>query len=122
MDGLTIIETLRGDQVRTGDDYPTKPFAVVELIARIEALLRHPVEMRETIAQVGPLELDLIKRTGRRGKRNIDLQPREFRLLEYMMCRSDRLVISSRPGRTGRDNLLEAQARRTAIRATRMSK
>jgi two-component system OmpR family response regulator len=113
MDGLTIIEALRKDQVRTpvlvlsalgavddrvrglrmgGDDYLTKPFAVVELIARVEALLRRPVESRETTLRVGPLELDLIERTAKRGQRVIDLLPREFRLLEYMMQRSDQLL------------------------------
>jgi len=113
MDGLTVIESLRKDQVRTpvlvlsalgavddrvrglrmgGDDYLTKPFAVVELIARIEALLRRPPETRETTLQVGPLELDLIERTAKRGERTIDLLPREFRLLEYMMRRSDQLL------------------------------
>src|SRR5205807_4902801 len=82
MDGLTVIEALRKEQVRTpvlvlsalgavddrvrglrmgGDDYLTKPFAVVELVARIEALLRRPVESRETVLRVGPLELDLIE-------------------------------------------------------------
>ena len=75
-----------------GDDYLTKPFAIVELVARIEALLRRPVESRETTLQVGPLELDLIERTARRGDRVIDLLPREFRLLEYMMRRSDQLL------------------------------
>jgi two-component system, OmpR family, response regulator len=113
MDGLTIIETLRKDQVRTpvlvlsalgavddrvrglrmgGDDYLTKPFAIVELVARVEALLRRPAESRETTLRVGPLELDLIERTARRGDRAIDLLPREFRLLEYMMQRSDQLL------------------------------
>jgi two-component system OmpR family response regulator len=102
MDGLTVIEALRKEQVRTpvlvlsalgavddrvrglrmgGDDYLTKPFAVVELVARIEALLRRPAESRETILRVGPLELDLIERTAKRGDRAIDLLPREFRLL-----------------------------------------
>ena len=75
-----------------GDDYLTKPFAVVELIARIEALLRRPAESRETTLRAGPLELDLIERTARRGDRVIDLLPREFRLLEYMMRRSDQLL------------------------------
>src|ERR1700726_4049830 len=113
MDGLTVIETLRKDQVRTpvlvlsalgavddrvrglrmgGDDYLTKPFAVVELIARLEALLRRPVESRETTLRVGPLELDLIERTAKRGERVIDLLPREFRLLEYMMRRKDQML------------------------------
>jgi two-component system, OmpR family, response regulator len=113
MDGLTIIEALRQEQVRTpvlilsalgaiddrvrglrtgGDDYLTKPFAIVELLARLEALLRRPAESRETMVRVGPLELDLIKRTARRGDRAIELLPREFRLLEYMMHRSDQLL------------------------------
>ena len=113
MDGLTVIESLRKDQVRTpvlvlsalgaiddrvrglrmgGDDYLTKPFAVVELVARIEALLRRPAETRETTLRVGQLELDLIERTAKRGDREIDLLPREFRLLEYMMRRSDQLL------------------------------
>jgi two-component system OmpR family response regulator len=113
MDGLTVIEALRKDQVRTpvlvlsalgavddrvrglrmgGDDYLTKPFALVELVARIEALLRRPAESRETTLRVGKLELDLIERTAKRGERVIDLLPREFRLLEYMMQRSDQLL------------------------------
>ena len=113
IDGLTVIDALRKDQVRTpvlvlsalgavndrvrglrmgGDDYLTKPFAVVELVARIEALLRRPPETRETILRVGQLELDLIERTAKRDERNIDLLPREFRLLEYMMRRSDQLL------------------------------
>jgi two-component system OmpR family response regulator len=113
MDGLTIIEALRQERVRTpvlilsalgaidervrglrsgGDDYLTKPFAIVELVARIEALLRRPAESRETVLHVGPLELDLIKRTAKRGDRAIELLPREFRLLEYMMQRSDQLL------------------------------
>src|SRR5712672_3109772 len=75
-----------------GDDYLTKPFAIVELVARIEALLRRPAVSRETTLRVGPLELDLIERTAKRGDRVIDLLPREFRLLEYMMQRSDQLL------------------------------
>jgi two-component system OmpR family response regulator len=113
MDGLTVIETLRKDQVRTpvlvlsalgavdervrglrmgGDDYLTKPFAIAELVARIEALLRRPPKSRETTLRVGTLKLDLIERTAKRGEREIDLLPREFRLLEYMMQRSDQLL------------------------------
>ena len=113
MDGLTVIEALRKDEMRTpvlvlsalgavddrvrglrmgGDDYLTKPFALVELVARLEALLRRPAESRETVLRAGPLELDLIERTAKRGERVIDLLPREFRLLEYMMQRSDQLL------------------------------
>jgi two-component system OmpR family response regulator len=113
MDGLSIIEALRKEQVRTpvlvlsalsgvdervrglkmgGDDYLTKPFEIIELVARIEALLRRPAETRETVLRVGLLELDLISRTATRGARAIDLLPREFRLLEYMMQRSDQLL------------------------------
>src|SRR5215475_10293334 len=75
-----------------GDDYLTKPFAIVELVARIEALLRRPTDSRETTLRVGPLELDLLTRTARRADRPIDLLPREFRLLEYMMRRKDQLL------------------------------
>lgn len=113
MDGLTIIEAVRQERVRTpvlvlsalgavddrvrglragGDDYLTKPFAIAELIARIEALLRRPAESRDTILRVGPLELDLLSRTAKRGERSIELLPREFRLLEYMMRRKDQLL------------------------------
>src|SRR4030088_2202764 len=113
MDGLTIIEALRQEGVRPpvlvlsalgavddrvrglrmgGDDYLTKPFATVELIARLEALLRRPAETRDTILRVGSLELDLIKRTAKRGDRKIDLLPREFRLLEYMMRRKEQML------------------------------
>jgi two-component system OmpR family response regulator len=113
MDGLTIVEALRRDQVRTpvlvlsalgavddrvrglragGDDYLTKPFELVELIARVEALLRRPADTRATKLQVGPLELDLIERTVKRGDREIELLPREFRLLEYMMRRKDQVL------------------------------
>src|ERR1700694_1498031 len=64
---------------------------LVELIARIEAL-RLPADTRETKLRVGPLELDLIERTARRGDRSIDLRPREFRLLEYMMRHQDQIL------------------------------
>jgi len=113
MDGVTIVEALRQDQVRTpvlilsalgavddrvrglragGDDYLTKPFDLVELIARIEALLRRPAATLEAKLKVGPLELDLIERTAKRGDRSIELLPREFRLLEYMMRRKDQTL------------------------------
>jgi two-component system OmpR family response regulator len=112
LDGLSMLSALRDEGNRTpalvlsalssvderikglkagGDDYLTKPFAIDELAARIEALLRRPVETRETVLRVGPLHLDLIDRVARRGDRVFDLLPREFKLLEYMM---------RRPGRT----------------------
>jgi two-component system OmpR family response regulator len=113
VDGLTIIDTLRQERVRTpvlilsaigavddrvrgfrmgGDDYLTKPFAIDELFARIAVLLRRPIETPEPILRVGSLELDLIKRTAKRGERAFDLLPREFRLLEYMMQHNDQLL------------------------------
>jgi two-component system, OmpR family, response regulator len=113
IDGLTIIEVARQEQIRTpvlvlsalgavdervrglragGDDYLTKPFAILELIARIEALLRRPPENRDTVLRVGPLELDLLERAATRDGQPLDLLPREFRLLEYMMRRADQLL------------------------------
>ncbi len=113
IDGLTIIETLRREQVRTpvlvlsalgavdervrglragGDDYLAKPFAMVELVARLDALLRRPSDSRETTLRVGPLALDLIERTARRGERAIELLPREFRLLEYLVRHEGQIV------------------------------
>jgi two-component system OmpR family response regulator len=64
---------------------------LIELIARIEAL-RHLPDTGATILRVGPLELDLIERTAKRGDRIIDLRPREYRLLEYMMRRRDQIL------------------------------
>ena len=82
-----------------GDDYLTKPFALTELAARVAALLRRPTDSRETMLRVGPLELDLIDRIARRKTREIELLPREFKLLEYLMRRPSRVVT--------RDMLLE---------------
>jgi two-component system, OmpR family, response regulator len=113
MDGLTVIDTLRREQVRTpvlvisalsavndrvrglragGDDYLTKPFAILELVARVEALLRRPADLSAKVLRVGPLELDLLERSARRGERQIELLPREFRLLEYMMRHCEQLL------------------------------
>lgn len=75
-----------------GDDYLTKPFAMPELVARVEALLRRPGATRETVLRVGPLVIDLIERTVSREGRMLDLLPREFKLLEYMARRPDQVL------------------------------
>ena len=76
-----------------GDDYLAKPYAFTELLARIEALARRrkPGET-ETVLRVGDLELDRLSHTVRRGNANIALQPREFRLLEYLMKHAGQVV------------------------------
>lgn len=107
MDGVTLIETLRreGDQTPVlflsalgeindrvaglkagGDDYLVKPYAFAELIARVEALSRRrETGSVQTLLRVGDLEMDLIGRSVHRQGKEIDLQPREFQLLEYLM-------------------------------------
>lgn len=113
LDGLTLLRDLRGGGDRTpalvlsalgdvderirglragGDDYLGKPFVLGELAARIEALLRRPTDSRETVLRVGTLELDLLAGTGRRGVRDLDLLPRELKLLEYLMRRPGQVV------------------------------
>ncbi|WP_345821068.1 response regulator transcription factor [Methylobacterium fujisawaense] len=112
-DGLSVLQDLRRDGDRTpalvlsalgdvderirglragGDDYLAKPFALAELAARIEALLRRPVDSRETVLHVGNLAIDLIAGTGRRGARDLELLPRELKLLEYLMRRPGQIV------------------------------
>src|SRR6202521_2794124 len=107
LDGLGVLATLRSigsetpvlilsalsavdERVRGlragGDDYLTKPFEFVELTARLEVLARrHAVPARETTLRVGDLEIDLLTREVQRGGRTIELLPREYRLLEYLM-------------------------------------
>ena len=112
-DGLTIVETLRGEGNATpvlvisalssvddrimglkagGDDYLIKPFAIRELAARVEALLRRGGDPRLTRLQAGPLEMDLVERTVKRDGQAVDLLPREFKLLEYFMRRPGQIV------------------------------
>lgn len=112
-DGLSIIEALREEGVKTpalvisalssvderihglkagGDDYLVKPFAMAELIARIEALMRRLEDVRTTRLRAGDLEMDLIEQTVRRGEALIDLLPREFKLLEYFIRRPGQIV------------------------------
>ena len=107
VDGLTIVRTLRASDNRIpivvlsalgeidhrvaglnagADDYLVKPFAFSELEARVGALLRRVApEGPETLLRVGDLEMNLITREVERNGKSIDLQPREFRLLEYLM-------------------------------------
>jgi len=113
IDSLSMIETLRKDGIRIpvlvvsalasvderirglkagGDDYLIKPFAMGELAARIEALLRRSNDSRTTVLQVGPLRIDLIERSAMRSKRVLDLLPTEFKLLEYLMRRPGQAI------------------------------
>jgi two-component system OmpR family response regulator len=114
LDGLSVIGRLRAEGVRTpvlilsalgqvddrvaglragGDDYLTKPYAFSELLARIEALDRRGApNATETVYKVGDLELDRLAHTVMRGKSAIVLQPREFRLLEYLMRHAGQVV------------------------------
>ena len=107
MDGVTMVETLRREGVKTpvlflsalgeindrvtglnagGDDYLFKPYALAELQARVEALARRrELGSVQTRLKVGDLEMDLIAREVHRGGVEIDLQPREFQLLEFLM-------------------------------------
>ena len=107
LDGVTMVEMIRreGDQtpvlflsalgeindrvagLKAGaDDYLVKPYAFAELIARVEALARRrETGSVQTLLRVGDLEMDLIGRTVRRQGQDIDLQPREFQLLEFLM-------------------------------------
>ena len=116
MDGLTLLSRRREDGDQTpalflsalgevddrvsglqagGDDYLVKPYAFSELLARVEALGRRRAPGPSDVTtryQVGDLELDVITRTVRRASRKIDLQPREFRLLEYLMRHAGQVV------------------------------
>jgi two-component system OmpR family response regulator len=114
IDGLTIIEALRRTGNRTpililsalsdvderirglrsgGDDYLTKPFAFGELLARLDALGRRSQgSATQTCLQVGELRVDLLSRKASRGERQIALQPREFKLLEYLMRHAGQVV------------------------------
>jgi two-component system OmpR family response regulator len=114
LDGLSLIQRLRSQKIRTpviilsakasvddrikglqagGDDYLTKPFAFSELTARLHALIRRATQTSEpTRLSVGDLSLDLLTRTVRRGEQSVELQAREFALLEYLMRQAGRTV------------------------------
>jgi two-component system, OmpR family, response regulator len=114
LEGLALVKTMRGSGVQApvlfltaragiddrvagldagGDDYLVKPFAFTELNARLAALARRPpLAPVETKLRVADLEMDLLGRRVTRGAMEIDLQPREFRLLEYLMRNAGRVV------------------------------
>jgi two-component system OmpR family response regulator len=115
LDGLSVIQALRKDRMTTpvlilsalgqvndrvrglkagGDDYLVKPFAFSELLARLEALSRRggPEQNVVTSLRLADLEMDLLARTVTRAGRPIDLQPREFRLLEFLMRHAGQVV------------------------------
>ena len=75
-----------------GDDYLTKPFAMEELVARVDALQRRLDDVRTTKLRVGDLEMDLIEKTVYRGDTRIELLPREFRLMEYFLRHPGRVI------------------------------
>lgn len=88
----TVDDRVRGLQAG-GDDYLTKPFAFSELLARIQALIRRATQILDpTRLAVGDLVMDLLSREVRRGDDKIELQPREFALLEYLMRSANRTV------------------------------
>jgi two-component system, OmpR family, response regulator len=114
LDGIAVIRRLRergvttpalivsalgevDDRVRGlragGDDYLVKPFAFTELLARVDALARRSATVvRETVLRIGDLTLDLVTRTASRGDRDLDLLPREFQVLEYLVRNEGHVV------------------------------
>jgi len=74
------------------DDYVTKPFAFEELLARVEALGRRPKEIRDPVLRVGDLELDIATREVRRAGEKIELTPKEYTVLEYLMRHTGRVM------------------------------
>jgi two-component system, OmpR family, response regulator len=87
-----IDERVRGLRAG-GDDYLTKPFSFIELLARVEALARRSdTVIRETLLRVGDLEMDLVSRSVSRRGRHVSLLPREFQLLEYLIRNQGHVV------------------------------
>lgn len=117
VDGLTVLRTLRASRIATpvlilsalgdvddrveglragGDDYLVKPFALVELLARLEALQRRQASpagnAEPTVLRVADLEMDLVRRSVTRGGKRIELKAKEFQLLEFLMRHADQVV------------------------------
>ncbi len=114
VDGLSLLKTLRAADVEVpvlilsamgevndrveglragGDDYMSKPFSITELVTRVQVLLKRQVSHgSETLLQVGSLSVDLLTRRASRQGKNIDLKPREFQLLEFLMRHAGQIV------------------------------
>lgn len=115
LDGMTVLRTLRASSITTpviilsalgevddrvaglklgADDYLIKPFAVIELLARLEVVVKRQTTgvTHDTVLQVADLQVDLLKRTARRGSREIELKPKEFQLLVYLMRRANQVI------------------------------
>lgn len=114
MDGLSVVARLREQGIATpvlmisalsdvdervrglragGDDYLTKPFAPDEMLARVDVLLRrHRQQAQPTLLRVADLELDLVRHVARRGDRQLSLLPTEFKLLEFLMRHTGRVL------------------------------
>ena len=75
-----------------GDDYLIKPFALGELIARVQVIIRRPTSSVQTVLRHGPVEVDLVARVARRNGRDLELLGREFQILEYLIRRHDQVV------------------------------
>ncbi len=117
LDGLTLVKMIRAGGIGTpvlflstlagiddrvvgldagGDDYLVKPFALSELLARVNALSRRRLNAESpTVLRAGDLEMDLVKRTVTRAGQKIDLQAREFKLLEFLMRNAGKVVTRS---------------------------
>jgi two-component system, OmpR family, response regulator len=117
IDGVAIIRRLREEKIFTpalivsalgevddrvrglragGDDYLVKPFAFAELLARVEALARRSESVvKETVLRAGDLEVDLVSRSASRNGQKIDLLPREFKLLEYLVRNQGQVITRS---------------------------
>ena len=117
LDGLSVVKAIRSAKISTpilfvtslggvedrvdglqggGDDYLVKPFALVELVARVNALGRRTaIKQEDIVLRAGNLQMDLVARTVRRGAQTIELQPREFKILELLLRNVGRIVTRS---------------------------
>jgi len=114
MNGIDIVNAIRNEGVKTpilflsalgnvddkvaglksgGDDYLTKPFALIELLARVEALIRRDSQQSgDTFLSIGDIEMDILARTVKRQGKRVYLHPREFKLLEYLLRNANQVV------------------------------